>query len=290
MDSNYKTISLIVANYNNAPYLKAFIHSVLHSTRLPDEWIIIDDGSTDDSRAILERYAGVPFLNCIFLPKNQGFTSALNLALQSASGDYIARADPDDILHQDRLQVQYDFMRSNPEIDVLGSNADYFLTDWTNAINKTNFPKNHTDILQMFRKGENALLHATAFVKGNIYKKYRYQPQFPGEDYELFARMIRDGYQFYNLKDVWYHVRVHQKSSTSILKFSHIERTFEFRDKIFGTHSSIFLKWRYYIHLYAYRRYQLQHGSILRLFWLMVTGFTYPKKVFMRILKIIERP
>ena len=283
MDSNKKTISLIVANYNNAPYLEPFIQSVLHSTRLPDEWIIVDDGSTDDSKAILERYALIPCLTCIFLPKNEGFTSALNRALELSTGDYIARADPDDLLHEDRLQSQFEFMESHPDIDVLGCNADYFLQDWRTPINKSNFPIDHEDIMNTFKKGENALLHATAFVRGNIYKNYRYQPIFPGEDYELFARMIRDKYRFQNLKEALYLVRVHHNSSTSILKYSQIARTFDFRDKIFGTHSGKLIKWRYFSHLYAYRRYQLNQANITRWIWLGIAILLYPDKLWTRL-------
>jgi len=279
-----KRISLIVGNYNNAPYLKSFLDSVLNSSILPDECIIIDDGSTDQSLEILQSYAHLPFLRIVSFSENKGFTAALNEALDLATGHYIARADPDDLMNSERLKLQLEFMEAHPEVDALGSNAHYFLDNPDQLINRTNFPSSHEAILQMFQKGENALLHATAFVKAEVYQKYRYQSIFPGEDYELFGRMIRDGHRFHNLDLSLYLIRVHSSSSTTQLKFSQIAQTFAFRDEIFGTRTSTFEKRRYFLHLNYYRRYQLQFKSPTKYFWLLLSALLYPSKVVKRVL------
>jgi len=279
-----KRISLIVGNYNNAPYLKTFLDSVLNSSILPDECIIVDDCSTDDSLSVLQTFSHHSFIKIILSEINQGHYAVLNRGLEEATGDYIMRCDPDDMIHPERIKLQLAFMDAHPEIDILGSNAIYFLDNADQPINQTNFPETHEDILQMFRKGENGLLHATAFAKASVYQQYRYSPVFPGEDYELFARIIRDGFKFHNLKEALYLVRVHSGSSTSLLKIDQVANIFQFRDAIFGTKTNKIHIWRYFLHLNYYRRYQLQFKSPTRYFWLLLSALLYPSKVVKRVL------
>src|SRR5215813_923819 len=102
-------ISLIVPNYNNGAYLRAFLSSVASSTHWPRELLLVDDGSTDDSLDIIGEFAHLPFLKIIRLAQNKGLVHALNTALDAATGRYIMRADPDDVLMPDRMICQYDF-------------------------------------------------------------------------------------------------------------------------------------------------------------------------------------
>jgi len=177
-------------------------------------------------------------------------------------------------------------MEANPMVDVLGCNAYYFSDNPEKTINTSRFPQGHEEIYQMFHKGENALLHATAFVRAKVYKRYRYQAIFPGEDYELFARMIKDGCVFHNLPIALYGVRVHVKSSTSMLKYEQIAQTFRFRDRIFGTRSAAWKVWVYYWHLATYRRYQQLHPDLLSYFWLVLSISMYPQKILKRFISV----
>ena len=70
-------VSIITANYNNGRYLNAFIDSIASSTVWPAELIIVDDGSTDHSEAVICAYQDLPFLKPVFLGKNLGFSNAL---------------------------------------------------------------------------------------------------------------------------------------------------------------------------------------------------------------------
>jgi glycosyltransferase involved in cell wall biosynthesis len=285
MENRKKTadVSMIVPNYNNGKFLDEFILSVVGSTVLPRELIIVDDGSTDNSIQVLKNYKDLEFLTVIYFEKNLGLTAALNAAIDAATGKYIMRADPDDILFSDRIERQLEFMDKNPDIDVLGCNVLYFDSQTKKDINISNFPLAHPEIELTYRRGEHGIQHPTAFIKGEVYRKYRYQKTFPGEDYEILARMVRDGYRFANLPEPLYHMRVHTASSTGNLKIVHIRNTFNFRDEIFGTKTGKLHVFLYYQYILNYRKYQMGKGGVFRYLYLMVSVIAYPGKLFKRI-------
>ncbi len=276
-------LSIIAANYNNGRYLDAFITSVWQSSAWPKELIIVDDGSTDDSRDVLAKHAGLSFLKTILFEKNKGFTEALNAALEAASGKYIMRADPDDILLPARIKAQFAFMEQHPEVDVLGSNVAYFREPDGACLNVSNFPLRHEEIAKTYRRGEHGLQHPTAFAKASVYKAYRYQEIFPAEDYEIFSRMVRDGRVFANLPEPLYRMRIHEGSATGNLKMAHIEQTFLFRDQIFGTRTSHFKIWRHWNHIRFYRKSLQTENPIKRLSCLALSALFHPRKMLKRL-------
>lgn len=277
---------MIVPNYNNGHYLAAFISSVVSSTIEPLELIIVDDGSKDHSPEVLEEFNHLPYLKVIRFGENKGLTAALNSALEASTGKYVMRADPDDRLASARMEKQLRFMEANPKVDVLGCNVIYF-DDKTGAeINISNFPAHHNQIAKAFYMGEHGLQHPTAFIKGDLYRKYRYQETFPGEDYEIFSRMVSDGRRFANLREPLYYMRVHDGSATSNLMPEHIKNTFLFRDRIFGTRSVRTRIMLYYYYILNYRKFQQARNPISKYWYLTMAGLCYPRKVFKRVFNI----
>ena len=91
-------LSVVIAVYNGTPYLPQLIDSLLAQQRVPDEVIFVDDGSTDDSSAMIARLgAGLTGLRVI-RQKNQGQAVARNVGMRQATGRYLAFADADDVL------------------------------------------------------------------------------------------------------------------------------------------------------------------------------------------------
>lgn len=275
-------IAIVAANYNNGPYIRAFMDSILGSTVWPAELIVVDDGSTDNSVNILREYTNLPFFQLMQLPVNRGFTHALNEGIQRSSARYIVRADPDDLLLPERLEVQYRLMEDHPELDVAGSNSWYFHSDTGAYINRSNFPLTHREIVHRYRNGEHGLQHGTVIGKASVFKRYPYQEIFPGEDYEIFSRMVADGCVFMNLAEALYLVRVHPASSTSTLRYASIQQTFAFREKIFGTPTSSFRVRIYYWHIYCYRRAQMAGNPLARFAYLGLATLLAPQKIFRR--------
>jgi len=277
-------VSIIVPNYNNGRYLEEFIQSVLNSTIQPARLIIVDDGSTDNSRELLNSYNDLKFLKAIFFETNRGLTAALNKALEYAESKYIMRADPDDLLHPEKIERQLSFMEKHPEVDVLGCNVLYF-SEKRKSINVSNFPTEHHEIVRTFKKGGHGVQHPTVFVRGEVYRNYRYQPLFPGEDYEILARMVRDGCVFAGLKDVLYFMRIHPESIVSSLKFEGIKQTFQFRDEIFGTKTSRLRVMLYYWYIKNYRKFQITDNPIAAYFSLALAIMMNPSKILKRFFK-----
>jgi glycosyltransferase involved in cell wall biosynthesis len=83
---------------------------VINNTVHPKELIIVDDGSTDNSLEILQEFSHLDFLKIIRFDQNKGFCNALNTGIENANGKYILRADPDDILMENRIETQYNYL------------------------------------------------------------------------------------------------------------------------------------------------------------------------------------
>ena len=111
-------ISIILPVHNGEIYIQEAIDSVLRQSFTDFELLVIDDGSTDYTSEIVLRYSD-PRLRLISRP--HGFIDSLNDGLLQAKGKYIARMDADDLMHPNRLHVQYHIMEEEPTIDVCAS-------------------------------------------------------------------------------------------------------------------------------------------------------------------------
>ncbi len=278
-------ISIIAPNYNNGRFLAGFIESVVSSTILPRELIIVDDGSTDESAAVFERFSHIGFLKVIRFPAHRGLTEALNAGLELASGKYIMRADPDDTLFPERIERQYSYMETHPETGVAGCNVLYFHYQTGKNINVSNFPVDHAEILSAYRQGINGVQHPAAIIRRAIIGGHRYLEIFPGEDYDFFSRIARDGHKFANLPEPLYRMRVHPASSTSNLTFQTIQNIFAVRDRIWGTRSSKIRIVRYFYYIFFYRKYQLSANCMLRYCFLFFAGTCFPARVLKRLFR-----
>lgn len=281
-------VSIVAANYNNGKYLSEFIESVDQSSVLPKELVIIDDGSTDDSIKTLEGFSGIEYLKVIKFEKNRGFCEALNAGIESSSGNYIMRVDPDDIVLENRIKTQYDFLEENKDIDVVGSNVIYFLNDTKKDIFKSNFPINHSTIKLTYQKGEHGVQHPATMIRAEVMKKYKYkQENFKAEDYEIFALMIKDGHMFANIKTPLTKMRIHNQSVSSNIKFETIKLTYEIRDKIFNTNTNRIKVNFYYWYILNYKKFLFTRIKILKPIYLALSILFYPSKFFRRFFLII---
>lgn len=277
-------LSLVAANFNNGNYLREFIESILASTILPSQIIIIDDGSTDNSRQILNEFETLPNAHFIYSEKNEGFANALNKGIAAANADYIMRADPDDLLCPLRIEKQYAFMQENPDLCGAGCNVEYFYYATGKVLNKSNFPVGIEAVKKSYMAGEHGMQHPTVIIKTEILKKFSYnQEHIPAEDYDLFARLIATGCKFSNLKDVLYKMRIHSSSVSSNLTFKTIQKTYALREEIFGTSTSKLKEKFYYYHILNYRRYLLERNFIKKALFLLFSIICQPSKLLKRL-------
>lgn len=111
-------ISIIMPAYNAQKYIKEAIESVLNQSFSDFEFIIIDDGSTDNTVQIVGSYKDSRIK---LIQKEHDFINSLNAGIQVADGKYLARMDADDVMHVDRLRIQYAIMEEDSQIAVCSS-------------------------------------------------------------------------------------------------------------------------------------------------------------------------
>jgi glycosyltransferase involved in cell wall biosynthesis len=113
--SNFPSISIILSNYNCEKYVWKTIESVIAQTFTDWELIAVDDGSVDNSREVITRYANEDKrIRPFFLEENVGMCTAFNYAIEQAKGKYLARIDADDFWEPDKLMKQYQYMEAHP--------------------------------------------------------------------------------------------------------------------------------------------------------------------------------
>jgi len=191
-------ISVVMSAYNAEKYIGETIQSVIKQTFTDFEFIIIDDGSTDNTKLIIDQFKDQRIKYHHF--QNSGLAVSLNRGLKLAKGKYIARIDADDICYPNRLELQYSFMERNPDYVVCGSNLDV-IDESGNYIYTFSLPSDDTDIRKkMFT--ENCFAHPSTFFRkkdaieiGGYYEPIK---QY-FEDYMFFFHLIKLG-KAYNFK------------------------------------------------------------------------------------------
>lgn len=116
-------VSIVMAVYNGERHLRKSIESVLNQTYRNFEFIIVNDGSTDSTQAILHDYSVKDSRIVIINNEHKGIPYSANLGVSLANGDFVARIDHDDIWMPHKLEHQVNFLKSNPDIALLGSSV-----------------------------------------------------------------------------------------------------------------------------------------------------------------------
>jgi len=190
MKSGNPKISVLMPVYNGDQFLDKSIKSVLNQTFNNFEYIIINDGSTDDSLKIIESNEDSR-IKIINFSKNRGITAALNNGLNAAKGDYIARQDQDDISHPDRFMLQIGYLENN-DVDLVDTNFtfidenDRYLQDYEKRYFRPEETLSHLFFYEM--------VHASIMCRRLLFTKYNIQyRKRPTEDYDLFIRLAKAG-------------------------------------------------------------------------------------------------
>jgi glycosyltransferase involved in cell wall biosynthesis len=205
--------SVLISVYNNiiVTDLDLALKSLIEQTLQPSQIVIVLDGTVSsrifDLISEFKRRTNVE-INIVQLASNQGLGKALFEGLKYCKFELIARMDTDDFSNSNRFAKQIEFMNLNPEISVLGSWVTEFneIPGDLNRLKKV--PEDHQAILT-YSKYRNPLNHPTVvFRKSHVLAAGSYQSMPFFEDYFLWARMIKMGYKFHNLRESLLHFRV----------------------------------------------------------------------------------
>ncbi len=180
------SVSVVMPVYNAEDYLEESVESILGQSLRDFEFIIIDDGSTDESPKILDQYQELDSRVRVLHEPNSGIAASLNLAIRMAAGKYIARMDADDISLPNRLARQVEFMEGRPEVGVCGTGCRHFGDRRGVATPAADFDKIRCQLLFW-----PVMVHPTVMMRREVILREGlfYRTDFEeGEDYELWYR------------------------------------------------------------------------------------------------------
>lgn len=188
-------ISVILPVHNCRRYLAAAITSISAQTHRDFEFIIVDDGSTDGSAAVIDQSAAADSRIRIIRRPNTGIVGALNDGLAAARGDLIARMDGDDLAEPTRFAQQLAYLQSAPDCVALGSTV-WFIDPEGAVIDRYAPPAGHAAIeSELLRGNGGALIHPALMLRRSAMLAVGgYRREFDrAEDLDLFLRLARHG-------------------------------------------------------------------------------------------------
>jgi glycosyltransferase involved in cell wall biosynthesis len=183
-------VSVLMAVYDGETYLDEAIQSVLNQTFDDFEFIVINDGSTDGTAKIIERYRRGDRRIRVYEQPNRGLVVALNRGFELARGEYIARMDADDVCVPERIAAQVAFMDARQEVGVCGT---WIETMGTSNGNVRRYPPDDATI-RSWLLFESVLAHPSVMMRRDLFVKtgLLYNAAYVhAEDYELWVRAAR---------------------------------------------------------------------------------------------------
>lgn len=211
-------VSIVMPVYNAEKYISEAIDSVLKQTYKNFEFIIVDDGSSDQSLEIIHSFTDERIK---LIQKEHDYINSLNTAISYSIGKYIARMDADDVMMPNKIEIQYSYMENHPEIDVCGT----FVYFWHKyGMHEYTYPEKHNDIaLSMILK--NSICHPSVLLRRKSLEKsvnlnclYN-QKYIYAEDYRLWCNLIMEGLKFSILPEFLLKYRISGNQVTKTKKY-----------------------------------------------------------------------
>lgn len=192
-DKRSPAITVLMSVYNGSRWLDEAISSVLNQTFIDFEFIIVNDGSTDQSLEIIKRFAKSDARIVVINKENTGLADSLNRGIQKARGTWIARLDADDLCEPRRLEKQYKLAMTIPNVVLIGSDLQEIDENGSSGKIRT-YPIRHRELRRYLISGK-FFAHSSTFFKTEIVRNvggYR-AAFFRAQDYDLWLRMIDSG-------------------------------------------------------------------------------------------------
>lgn len=214
-------VSIIIPAYNQGKYISECLNSVINQTVTDWECIVINDGSTDNTKKIILSYTKqYPKIRMIDQP-NKGLSAARNRGLGEAKGDYIQFLDSDDAIKKNKLKVQLDLLTQTSDLAL--SYTDYYCSSEDDLNIKSSRSwlspkfrsKNHLhDLISYWESKISIPIHCFLF-DANFFKKYKisFDEQLPNhEDWECLINILRLHPKVFYIDNELSIYRVHESS------------------------------------------------------------------------------
>lgn len=221
------TISVLMPVFNAQKDLRQAIDSILNQSFSDFEFLIIDDGSTDQSAQIVESYddSRIRFL-CN--PKNLGLVPTLNRGLSEARGKYIARMDADDISEPLRFESQVALLE-NDQADICG--GLFRIIDTNGKVTGDVSVPFLTDELVACLANTVPFAHGSVTMRASFLRQHdlQYGPSPYAEDYDLWIRIFECGGRFANIPEIIFEYRNYSSSLSKVLGGPYAQASHELR-------------------------------------------------------------
>lgn len=213
MSPIFPRVTVVVPCFNELPeHIRESLGSLRSQSFTDFECLVIDDSTCKDRAEVCRAECALDARFSYLQPDTRlGLAGSLNLGIEYARGEFIARFDSDDVCLQDRLMEQVRYLESHPEIGVLGGGMEIINeAGLTTAIRS--YPTKH-NLIERRMQVTNAIAHPTVMVRRSVFDRYgSYDSTFRfSEDLELWLRLINAGVKFANLSSVL--VRYRQDST-----------------------------------------------------------------------------
>lgn len=208
-------VSILMPVFNVAPYLREAMDSILNQTYRDFELIVLNDCSPDNSEEILDTYSDERIVRYRG-QQNVGLANVLNIGIEMARGEYIARMDSDDVSLPKRLEKQVAYLDNHPTVDLVSAGMQRF-----GASQEVMIRSSDIEDVKFNALSYSPVLHASSmwrkkqFLKNGLF--YR-QEMVPAEDYDLWTRALACGLTLINMQEVLYLYRTHSSQVTSVNK------------------------------------------------------------------------
>jgi O86/O127-antigen biosynthesis beta-1,3-galactosyltransferase len=250
-------VSVVMAVNRIDRFLGPAVESILNQTFRDFEFIVVVDTSCPGlAERILELGQGDRRIKIIFARLGGGLAFSLNLGINEARGEYIARMDGDDISRPDRLKMQVQYLDENPDVAVLGC-GEQFIDANSENIKRRIASYHSNEQIRRVLPFKNTLPHpALMFRKSALLAVHGYQYGHYSEDHEMFIRMARDpAVKFHNLENVLYEYRRHASQIThpDNMKKAYAEISGFLYTEFLFTHSPKYLFGMFVVHPWVRR-------------------------------------
>lgn len=199
-------ISVIIPCYNHGGYLPRAIESILSQTYKNVEIIVVDDGSSDNTKEVTASFPHVKYVH----QTNQGLSAARNTGIDNSTGKYLLFLDADDWLAVDALNKNYILISQHPEVAFV-SGGHIKINDKGKVLEEVRdeIPSNH---YLHFLQGNYIGMHATVLYARWIFDEFRYDTTLRAcEDYDLYMKIARK-YPVLHQTDVTAYYRIHESN------------------------------------------------------------------------------
>ena len=217
-------ISVVMPVYDAEKYLDEAIQSILNQTYKDFEFIIINDGSTDKSLEIIEKYKRQDKRIVLITRENKGLVASLNEGIRISKGEYIARMDADDISFPSRFEEQISFMKTNLDIAICGSSVQLFNEDENFSISRYPQKDNEIKFTLMFMS---SFAHPAVMIRRVVFDTLKYENLEYAEDYQLWTDIAIANFKMANLDKVLLKYRWHDEQISQKNGYKQREKSFE---------------------------------------------------------------